>query len=265
MKLVDVKNMKCALTHAGKFHADDCFGAAFLRIINPNIKIIRSNEYESFDGLIFDIGMGEFDHHMSDNETRFNGIPYASFGKLWRAFSKELYGKYVYEMVDKRLIQDLDLSDNTGSYNALALAIDSFNNEDVNNNDKSFFEAVEFAKRILENMIEKFKRNELDLKLVKKYYEESVDKRIIVFPESLYFKDFLPSTEAIYVVYPSNRGGYAAQGVTKDVDTNELKRPFPKSWVSILPPYLRFCHTSRFLITADTLEEIMHALKESLK
>lgn len=265
MKLVDVKNMKCALTHAGKFHADDCFGAAFLRIINPNIEIIRSNEYDDFDGLIFDIGMGEFDHHMSDNEVRFNGIPYAAFGKLWRAFSKELYGRYVYEMVDKRLIQDLDLSDNTGSYNALALAIDSFNNEDVNNNDKSFFEALEFAKRILENMIEKFKRNELDLELVRKYYEESVDKRIIVFPKSLYYKDFLPSTEAIYVVYPSNRGGYAAQAVTRDVDTNELKRPFPKSWVSKLPPYLRFCHTSRFLITADTLEEIMHALKEALK
>jgi uncharacterized UPF0160 family protein len=28
---------------------------------------------------------------------------------------------------------------------------------------------------------------------------------------------------------------------------------------------LRFCHTSRFLIAADSFEEIMHATREALK
>ena len=96
MKVSEVKTMKVALTHAGKFHADDVFGAAFLKIINPHLKIIRSNIVpDGFDGLVFDIGMGEFDHHMANNETRNNGQPYAAFGKLWRAFAEELYGKYI--------------------------------------------------------------------------------------------------------------------------------------------------------------------------
>ena len=29
MKVNEIRNMKVALTHAGKFHADDVFGAAF--------------------------------------------------------------------------------------------------------------------------------------------------------------------------------------------------------------------------------------------
>lgn len=266
MEIERVKNMKVALTHAGKFHADDVFGAAFLKIINPDIKIIRSNivPYD-FEGLAFDIGMGKFDHHMADNEVRGNGIPYAAFGKLWREFAPSLYGNYVYESIDRKLIQDLDLADNTGSYNALAIAIDAFNPEDVKNSDNEFFEAMEFARKILINMVDKQKRHEMDLVKVKKYYEEAEDKRIVVLDEPLFYKDYLPFTEAIYVVYPSNRGGFAAQGVTINPDTNELKKDFPKEWVKNLPPYLRFCHTSRFLVASNSFEEIMHAVKEALK
>ncbi len=266
MKVNDVRNMKVALTHAGKFHADDVFGAAFLKIINPKLEIIRSNVVPAdFDGLVFDIGMGEFDHHMANNECRSNGHPYASFGKLWRAFAKDLYGKYIYESIDKKLIEDLDLSDNIGSYNALAIAIDVFNPEDVKNSDNEFFEAVEFAKKILIKMIDKQKRCENDLVKVKKYYEEAKDKRIIVLDEPLFYKDYLPFTEAVYVVYPSNRGGFAAQGVTINPDTNELKKDFPETWVKNLPSYLRFCHTSRFLVASDTFEGIMYAVREALK
>lgn len=266
MDIESLMNMKAVLTHAGKFHADDVFGAAFLKIINPSLNIIRSNGVPNdFDGLVFDIGMGKFDHHMKDNETRENGKPYAAFGKLWREFAPSLYGNYVYGSIDKRLIEDLDLCDNTGSYNALAMAIDVFNSRDVKDNDKEFMEAMKFAKKILEKMIEKYQRYEKDLEKVKRFYEKSLDKRIVVLDESLYYKDYLPQTEAIYVVYPSSRGGYAAQGVTISPDTIKLKKPFSAKWVDNLPSYLRFCHTSRFLIASDTYEGIMKAVREALK
>ena len=135
----------------------------------------------------------------------------------------------------------------------------------VNNNDNNFFEAMKFAKKILENMISKTKLHEIDILKVKKYYEDAIDKRIIVLDEPLFYKDYLPFTDAIYVVYPSSRGGYAAQGVTIDSNTNKLKKDFPLEWVNNLPPYLRFCHTSRFLIASDTFEGIMHAVREALK
>lgn len=46
-------------THAGRFHADDVFAAALLRLCNPNIRIQRGFSVpEGYDGIVFDIGDG---------------------------------------------------------------------------------------------------------------------------------------------------------------------------------------------------------------
>ena len=72
-------------THAGKFHADDVFATALLQILRPDIRITRGFVVpEDFDGIVYDIGFGMFDHHQEPRETRANGTPYAAFGLLWR-------------------------------------------------------------------------------------------------------------------------------------------------------------------------------------
>lgn len=266
MELKELRSMKRAMTHSMKFHSDDVFSAAFLKIINPNIIIKRVNKVpDDFDGLVFDIGLGEFDHHQADNISRDNGIPYASFGKLWATFAPKLYGDYVYQRIDKLLIEDLDLTDNTGVKNSLAIAIDSFNPLDGSNGDKEFTEAVKFAQIILKKLISKMQKYELETEEVKKYYKNSNNKKIVVLDKHLHYQDYLPFTEAIYVIYPNNRGGFAAQGVTITPDTVELKKPFPEKWVNNLPSYLRFCHNSRFLIASDTLDGVIKACEEALK
>lgn len=267
MTLEELKLCKEGLTHSGTFHADDVFSAAFLKLIVPDITIHRVSEVpEDFHGIVFDIGMGEFDHHMSDNEKRKNGIPYASFGKLWRAFASELYGEYVMQKIDKSFIEGLDLSDNTGKYDSLCSAIAALNPIDRDaSGDDEFFEAVAFAQKILGQKIKKELRNFQEGQEVLEIYQAMEDKRIVILPRYLSFHDVLPRTEAIYVVFPSKRGGYSAQGVTKNVDTIELKKDFPKEWVEKLPNYLRFCHTSRFLISADSLENVIRACKEALE
>ena len=51
-------------THAGKFHADDVFATALLQILRPDIKITRGFTVpDDFDGIVYDIGFGMFDHH----------------------------------------------------------------------------------------------------------------------------------------------------------------------------------------------------------
>ena len=72
-----------AITHAGKFHADDVFCAALLTYLNPNIQIKRVFELpEEYEGIAFDIGNGLYDHHQKNSRVRENGIPYAAFGLL---------------------------------------------------------------------------------------------------------------------------------------------------------------------------------------
>lgn len=79
----------CAFTHGGKFHADDVFSSALLLYINPEIHITRGNKVpDDFEGIVFDIGRGSFDHHQKDSRIRENGVPYAAFGLLWEVLGK---------------------------------------------------------------------------------------------------------------------------------------------------------------------------------
>ena len=71
-----------AFTHSGKFHADDVFSSALLLYLNPEITITRGNKVpEDYDGIVFDIGRGEYDHHQKDSRIRENGVPYAAFAR----------------------------------------------------------------------------------------------------------------------------------------------------------------------------------------
>ena len=132
--LVEKLSFGIAYTHSGIFHADDCFATALLRLIHPNLLIIRSRDVPGeFPGLVFDEGYGEFDHHQPDREVRRNGVPYSSFGLLWRCIAPAVWGMDVYRMLDSRLVQAIDLADNGGKTCQLAAIIRSMNatwNED---------------------------------------------------------------------------------------------------------------------------------------
>ena len=115
-------------THAGKFHADDVFATALLQIVRPDIQVTRGFVVpEDFDGIVYDIGDGIFDHHREPRQTRPNGVPYAAFGLLWRVLGPGLVGQRQARLVDENFIQPLDLNDNTGEQNSLCDAIGFFN------------------------------------------------------------------------------------------------------------------------------------------
>ena len=163
-------NMDKGLTHSGKFHADDVFSAALLTYINPRIKIERVYELPPhYDGIIFDIGMGQFDHHQSDAPIRDNGVPYAAFGLLWRKFGESILGEDAGKF-DESFVQPLDLSDNTGTENQLAQIIGMFNPAwDSNDSiELAFHQAKKFALRILQNHFSYIKSSERAEMLIKR-------------------------------------------------------------------------------------------------
>ena len=87
-KLLNIIKTGVGITHPATFHADDVLATCLLRLINPKFRVKRSNVIpSSFDGLIYDIGLKEYDHHQVNAEIRKNGIKYASFGLLWRDLS----------------------------------------------------------------------------------------------------------------------------------------------------------------------------------
>ena len=79
-----------AFTHSGKFHADDVFSAALLLYLNPEITITRGSRVpEDFDGIVFDIGRGRYDHHQKDSRVRENGIAMPHLGFSGRSLDQK--------------------------------------------------------------------------------------------------------------------------------------------------------------------------------
>ncbi len=255
-------------THAGKFHSDDVFATALLKMLNPQIQIERGFEVpQDYDGIVYDIGRGAFDHHQEDKEIRENGVPYAAFGLLWRAYGTAFLPQEEAASFDENFIQPLDLSDNTGCENMLADIISKFNPgwDSDDSQEEGFWKAVDMAGQILERQFESVK-GALRANVVVDRAMEASDGTILVLPVYAPWKKRVIGTGYQFVVYPSNRGGYSVQGVPKSKEDHSLVCDFPQEWWGKSAEQLvelsgvetfRFCHATGFMAAAQTQEDAM--------
>ena len=275
-----------AFTHSGKFHADDVFSSALLLYLNPEITITRGSKVpEGYDGIVFDIGRGEYDHHQKDSRIRENGVPYAAFGLLWERLGAGILGEELAQTFDEAFVQPLDNNDNTGEKNELATLIGNFNPtwDAEGSNDEAFFQAVSVAGMILENKFDRYRGNERADKRVEEIYERHMqafhdrekhcdDAKILILPEFVPCQKFLSETPIAFVIFPSNRGGYCIQPQKKEYSMN-YKCSFPSSWLGLEGEELSlvtglksaaFCHKGGFLMICGTLEDSVLACRSSL-
>ena len=267
-----------AFKHSGKFHADDVFSSALLLYLNPEITITRGNKVpDDFDGIVFDIGRGRYDHHQKDSRIRENGIPYAAFGLLWEDLGCEILGDELAEKFDEAFVQPLDNNDNTGEKNELASLIGSFNPswDENGGTDEAFFRAVSVAGMILENKFARYLGNERADKRIEEVLEtrdQTGDSRILVLPEFIPCQKRLSETEVAFVIFPSNRGGYCIQPQKKEYSLN-YKCSFPSEWLGLENEELQketglssatFCHKGGFLMSVGDLSDAIRACQISL-
>lgn len=281
-----------AFTHSGKFHADDVFSSALLLYLNPQITITRGNRVpEEYDGIVFDIGRGQYDHHQRDSRVRENGVPYAAFGLLWEELGGEILGETLAQRFDEEFVQPLDNNDNTGEKNELATLIGNFNpvwdeteaadgvTEEERDRGLSvgFLRAVQVAGMVLEN---KFARYRADARADEKINQvlamqetQGGDARILVLPEFVPCQKRLKETDIAFVIFPSNRGGYCIQPQKKP-DSMNYKCSFPKQWLGLENEELQkatglasagFCHKGGFLMTVGDEADAIRACKISLE
>lgn len=256
-------------THSGVFHADEVFASAFFRILNPDFKIIRGFKIpDNFNGVVYDIGGGEFDHHQSPRERRPNGIPYAAFGKVVRYYYPLLMGADEYMKFDDLFVKYIDDQDNGGNKNPLSMAIKKFNpifgtNESGTEN---FYLALNVAQAILEREIATCQSHEAAIKEAQPLIEAG--EEITVIDKFLPVIGELCESDVKFLVYPSQRGGWNAQCVTVSRDTFERKCSFPSSWWGLsseeLPEGITFCHASGFLLAAESKEKAIWACQAAL-
>ncbi len=291
------KNKLTIATHDVNFHADDvCAVATFMLGFeknNPSVEfeVVRTRNPEKITvsdcaidiGGIDDPTRDRFDHHQIGGAGgRPNGIPYASFGLVWKKYGETLTSTpEVAASVDERLVQPVDASDNGVSiseelfenirpYDVSAL-IGAMNlnwDEEGEENrgaahDKAFLVAVAVAKQILLREIARQESNAKGGMLALKAYESASDKRIVVLDQYVPFEKVMSQKpEPLFVVYPKG-GVWYIKAVRDSVQSFKNRKDLPAAWagkrgeelaaVTGVPGSI-FCHNKLFAASHETKE-----------
>lgn len=293
IKLTNDLNEADFVTHAGNFHADDVFSSMFMARLYGDITLIRLNDYKD-DGskIAFDIGLGKFDHHQANyNKKRANGIHYCGFGLLWQEYGlkylrkiKVKYPEKVFNILDELLVIQIDAIDNgeyfiDAPFNIYTLAglIEQFRPKIGKKEDENecFLKAVSFADTIFEQILNDaigkvYALNEIEKK------KRSIKDNILILDKYIPYEYaiFKLELDVNFVVYPSNRGCYAAHTVPTKYKGFTPKIPFKKEWAGLRDEELQkvsgiktahFCHKKLFLATATTKEDALKFIYETIK
>ena len=282
-------------THDGSFHADEVFAIAALGLAEGRMELVRSRDAATIAAcdLRVDVGLredpatGDFDHHQKGGAgERPNGIRFASFGLVWRAFGEQICGDAAAAArVDSVLVQPVDAAD-TGQTLSKSLfpgvhamtvshAIAAFNppwdaGDDLAAEEEGrFTEALRFATGILTREIASAAAGSRATGLVADAIARAADPRIIELDRSMPWREAVVTgaPEALFVVYPKS-DGWGMQAVPRELGSFGNRKDLPEAWAgrsgdelaeATGVPDARFCHPGRFIVVAESHEGI-HAL-----
>lgn len=291
--------MKVA-THDGSFHADDVFAIAVLRLRTPDLEIVRTRDPERIAacdarvdvGLRSDPATGDFDHHQRGGAgTRANGIPYASFGLVWKAYGAEICAgdAQVAAEVDSYLVQGIDALD--GGVTLTKSLIDDVRPMTVSDfvgamnpawdeeltpaeQDARFLAAVEKAEGIIERAMSTAAARARAHRLVRAAMARAEDPRLIELDRKMPWHEpvVTGAPEALYVIYPKS-DGWGLQAVPRAVGAFGNRKDLPAAWAGLEGAALAdvtgvpdaiFCHGKRFMAAAASREGVLELARQAL-
>lgn len=301
--------IKRLVTHNGSFHGDDLFAAAVLSLMleqkGEYHEIVRSRDKEIVESgdYVFDVGgeydplKNKFDHHQEKGSgKRENGIPYASFGLVWKKFGLSLCDgdEGAWKNIDNRLASPIDAIDN-GVDIASPIYEDVFPysgaktflvyaptwQEEGSKLDDIFKEQVKKVKELLKREIQVAKADSAGRKLILEGYKKSKNKKIVEldnnFPRYLYQDTLSKLPDPVYVIYTGSHGNnWKIEAIHKTPKSFESRKLFPKKWRGFMSGDSEFAkvtgvkdvvfsHKNGFLITTKTKKGAMEIAKKSLK
>jgi uncharacterized UPF0160 family protein len=286
---------KKIVTHSGSFHADDVFACAVLAYYHEQkgkrYRIIRTRDEDTINradivvdvGTIYNPEAQRYDHHQQGGAgKRDNGIPYASFGLVWKHYGPLLCSTEDHvEDIDRRLVQPIDAIDNGisisesiecglydyGIHGIIAAYQTTW--KDASNSalqDRNFNELVSFCKNIIKREVKRSDdRSEL-LEIIQNAYDRSEEKQIIEIPYHVGVGPLMQvlgeHPEVQYIVAKSGNN-WKALALRKEACSFESRTSFPEQWAGKRSdelqeitgvPDAQFCHNALFLCIAHSKE-----------
>jgi uncharacterized UPF0160 family protein len=284
-------------THNGVFQADDVFAVATLLLIHPKARVIRTRdpkELASADivvdvGGVYDPDTKRYDHHQRGRAgvRPLSGIPYSAFGLVWKHHQHWLAttlssmavedATEALKRVEETLVIGIDATDNGFDlpHSPYALSISAVISQmnptwvgspEMPTFDSRFFEAVEFATRVLRDRIASEYATVKARNKVREAidYSKRNDPRIILLDNG-----GMPWTDVVcaeapyaqYVVFQAPDSTWMCQAVPDAPGSFGMRRALPEEWAGLRDQEFRsktavesavFCHPGRFICGAGT-------------
>lgn len=285
------KNKIKIVAHSGTFHTDDVFAVATLQLLleeknditvirTRDKKIIEEADYVVDVGEIYDPSLKRFDHHQQGGAgVRDNGIPYASFGLVWKEYGELVCGsKELANQIDQRLVQPVDAMDNGINFmKSEKEGLYMYDIKDISmiykptgvEDDQILEENFKYLTGIFKNLLEREVKVLKDIKkseeAVKEIIAENKDQTLLILDKDYDYEGIMSMYDYILlVVYPKREDKtWAVEAVRGDMRSYKSRIDLPFEWAGKRDEDLRkatgvedaiFCHTGRFIAVAGSKE-----------
>jgi uncharacterized UPF0160 family protein len=287
------------ITHSGTFHVDELLAVAALEILfdGKPYEVVRSRDPEVWKtgdyvvdvGLVYDPARNRFDHHQKGGAGDREGIPYSSFGLVWKKFGVEISGsREVAEAIERRIARPIDMGDSgLSSYTPTVPGLHPYLLHDYvaahrptwkegEINDVRFAEMVRFMRDLLQREII-VEQDKLEGRgIVEESYRQALDKRIIVIEGHYPWHEVLAShPEPLYVVKPKHQSAHwEVECVRSDVHAFSNRRDLPAAWAGVDDGDLAeltgvsdaiYCHNRRYVAVAGSREGALELARLALE
>lgn len=286
-----------AVTHNGKFHADEVFASAVLRHLYPKLEVIRSRDSEQINkaDFVYDVGgvydhqRCRYDHHQPGAHKRENGLTYSAFGLIWLHYGLDYCdgAEDTRTRIDDILVRGIDAGDNSernsfGDSRApeygISQVIEQLNPIHGTNEtyDSQFGLAVSRASDILSRLREKVDSEQRSFRQIQEARQRSSDRRFAELDRPIELSDSIAAIEGLeYLIFPEfTNNTWQVYAVAVPGNPFEQKHPLPASWAGLMNedmastsgiPDAIFCHSKHFLAVAKSREGALALLAKALQ
>lgn len=257
------------VTHSGKFHCDEVFAYAVLRLAlglgapgtdhrlvrTRDAKVIASGDIVWDVGTQYDVAAKRFDHHQRGAPTRPDGTPYSSAGLIWKEYGTaavtallapdaRVFAATVAAELDESLVRYVDENDNgvaasRESY-GLASLVGDFNPPwDADGGDAAadaaFLGAVEMVTSVLDRRVNVVRGKQAADAVVMAAHAASADPRVLELDRGMPWKSavFSHALPVIYAVYPASNGNWMVDTMPPEPGSFDQRLPLPEAWAGL--------------------------------
>ena len=283
------------VTHSGQFHTDDVFAVATLQLMleekgysvvvvrTRDERIVSNADYVVDVGEIYDPIQKRFDHHQQMGAgVREDGIPYASFGLVWKEYGESICeDKEIASLIEQRLVKPIDAMDNGINFmksdreglfmydlKDITFVYKNTWKEDDGVLDQNFKYLTGFAQSLIKREISVLKDMRESDREVSEIIAQQQYKTLLIIDKPYQYEQVVSSNPYILlVVHPKRQDGtWAVETARDNIRSYQSRIDLPEEWAGKRDAELAeitgvkdavFCHRGRFIAVAKSKEGVI--------